>query len=337
MEIFPSNHKLGGRVFTPKEKVKNMASHIPQFPAVQRLTGHSDCIWSMSFSPDCEYLATGGRDSRINVYQRHKKGTSYKFKKKCVLTNHSNSIYSVSFSSDGKYLASGSADNKAKIYGVGSFEEVTTLLSNCDCRFVSFSSDGKYLVSNGEDYTVKIRKVDNFEEVTTLPEDSLYLSSASFSPDGKHLAITGSLKRDERELETKNGRVKIYQVDGFDEIASIEIRAYPSLPVSFSPDSRYLAVGNGDTVKIYQVDGFDEITSIGGGFQLFYSVAFSPDGRYLASGAIQAIKIHKVPSFEEVVTLMNGKNKACWSVAFSPDGRYLASGHMSRTIIRSIQ
>jgi len=294
----------------------------------------------MSFSPDGEYLVTGGRDSRINVYQRHKtRGTDYQFRNKRVLRNHSNSIYSVSFSPDGKYLASGGADNKTKIYEVDRFEEVTTLLSS-NCRSVAFSPDGKYLASGGGDYTVKISKVGSFEGVTTLTEGSLYLHSASFSPDGKYIAITGSIReKDGRNPGTKEGRIKIYQVDGFEEIRTVEIDAYPSLPISFSPDSRYLAVRDARALRIYQVDGFEEIRTVEDGFPsiLFYSVAFSPDGKYLASGGILVIKIHEVGGFEEVVTLMNDKNKACWSVAFSPDGKYLASGHMNRTIIRSVQ
>ena len=67
-----------------------------------KLTGHSFPVYSVVFSADGEYLASGSGDKTIGVW-RVSSGERIK-----TLTGHSYSVYSVVFSADGEYLASGS-------------------------------------------------------------------------------------------------------------------------------------------------------------------------------------------------------------------------------------
>ena len=69
---------------------------------IKTLTGHSDVVYSVVFSPDGEYLASGSWDKTIGVWSVSS-GKRIK-----TLTGHSNNVYSVVFSPDGEYLASGS-------------------------------------------------------------------------------------------------------------------------------------------------------------------------------------------------------------------------------------
>jgi len=87
--------------------------------------------------------------------------------------------------------------------------------------------------------------------------------SPSFSPDSKYLKI-----------ESSDDTWKIYQTDGFNELATLRGWS-PSWYPSFSPDDRYLAIRSG-AYKIYETDGFKEIATLSG-----KSHSFSPDSRYL--------------------------------------------------------
>ena len=68
------------------------------------LIGHRGIVNSVSFSPDGETLASGGRDAVIRLWNV-RTGRLLR-----ILTGHPNDIESVSFSPDGETLASGGFD-----------------------------------------------------------------------------------------------------------------------------------------------------------------------------------------------------------------------------------
>ncbi|MFN6305885.1 MAG: protein kinase domain-containing protein [Microcystis sp.] len=77
------------------------------------LTGHSNVVWSVAYSPDGRYLASGSWDKTIKIWEV---ATGKELR---TLTGHSEAVYSVVYSPDGRYLASGSSDKTIKIWRVG--------------------------------------------------------------------------------------------------------------------------------------------------------------------------------------------------------------------------
>ncbi|KAM3093608.1 toll/interleukin-1 receptor domain-containing protein, partial [Phormidesmis sp. 146-12] len=76
-----------------------------------RLEGHSDSIYSVSFSPDGKTIATGSRDKTVKLWtlDGHELRT---------LKGHTNTVHSVSFSPDGKTIATGSGDKTVKLWSL---------------------------------------------------------------------------------------------------------------------------------------------------------------------------------------------------------------------------
>ena len=86
-----------------------------------KLTGHSDRVYSVVFSPNGEYLASGSADRTIGVW---KVSSGERIN---TLTGHSNWVNSVVFSPNEEYLVSGSRDNTIGVWKVSSGKRLKTL------------------------------------------------------------------------------------------------------------------------------------------------------------------------------------------------------------------
>jgi WD40 repeat protein len=67
--------------------------------------GHSSSVFSIAFSPDGKYLASGSGGNTVKLWSVESQ------KEVTTLEGYDNTVYSVVFSPDGKYLAFGSWDN----------------------------------------------------------------------------------------------------------------------------------------------------------------------------------------------------------------------------------
>ncbi|MBZ0303482.1 MAG: protein kinase, partial [Anaerolineae bacterium] len=77
------------------------------------LLGHTGNIWSLAFSPDSRYIATGSADRTIRIWDVDTGDVL------AVLEGHTWDVNSVAFSPDGQLLASGSADGTVRLWQVG--------------------------------------------------------------------------------------------------------------------------------------------------------------------------------------------------------------------------
>ncbi|MFM6474261.1 MAG: serine/threonine protein kinase, partial [Dolichospermum sp.] len=77
---------------------------------LQTLTGHSDWVWSVAYSPDGQTLASGSDDKTIKLWNARTGKLLQTF------TGHSRSVGSLAYSPDGQTLASGSEDKTIKIW-----------------------------------------------------------------------------------------------------------------------------------------------------------------------------------------------------------------------------
>ncbi|MFN7502735.1 MAG: helix-hairpin-helix domain-containing protein, partial [Dolichospermum sp.] len=88
---------------------------------LQTLSGHSDWVWSLAYSPDGQTLASGSRDKTIKLWDVNTGNLLQ------TLEDHSNQVWSVAYSPDGQTLASGSGDKTIKLWNVKTGKLLQTL------------------------------------------------------------------------------------------------------------------------------------------------------------------------------------------------------------------
>ena len=299
------------------------------------LTGHTDWVLSVAFSPDGKTLASGSADGKVRLWdvatgtpKATLSGHEMFF---TTLTGSNSSVYSVAFSPDGTALASGSADETVRLWDVATGTLTETLAeatweSGINWVWsITFSPDGTTLASGGwDDSKVRLWDVATGTLTNTLTPGGA--GSLAFSPDGGTLASGGY---EEIRLWDVVSGVTLRTLDGHTSYVN---------SVSFSPDGKTLASGSGssfdddNTVRLWDVVSGTPIRTLDGHTDRVASVSFSPDGQTLASGsADNTVRLWDVNTGEEIRAL-TGHTYNVHSVSFSPDGQTLASGSDDRTI-----
>jgi len=149
---------------------------------LNHLENHDSDVYSVSFSPDGQILASASHDKTIKLWD-------VQTGKQITTLNGHDLVNSVSFSPDGQILASASTDKTIKLWDIQTGKEITTLDGHHDFVLsVSFSPDGQILASASRDTTIKLWDVQTGKEIATLNGHDDFVNSVSFSADGKTLA-----------------------------------------------------------------------------------------------------------------------------------------------------
>eukprot|EP00762_Andalucia_godoyi_P008561 ANDGO_01312.mRNA.1 Vegetative incompatibility protein HET-E-1 len=275
------------------------------FECIQALSGHSDAVQSVAFSPDGKRIASGSYDNTVKVWQDGQ----------CIqtLSGHSSYVNGVAFSPDGKRIASASSDSTVKVWEDG--QCIQTLSGHSSyVNGVAFSPDGKRIASASDDNTVKVWQ--DGQCIQTLSGHSDSVNGVAFSPDDKRIASASD-----------DCTVKVWQ-DG-QCIQTLSGHSDSVNRVAFSPDGKRIASASDDkTVKVWQ--NGQCIQTLSGHSDTVFGVAFSPDGKRIVSGSDD--KTVKVWQDGQCIKTLTGHSERVWDVAFSPDGKRIASASSDQTV-----
>ncbi|MDM3862893.1 MAG: hypothetical protein PT118_24415 [Aphanizomenon gracile PMC644.10] len=274
-------------------------------------------VYSVAFSPDGKYLATGDSEGRVQIWN------AVTGREILTFVGHSNCVNSVAWSGDGLTLASGSRDHTVKLWNVQSGDCVRTLEGHSrSVTSVAWSGDSLTLASGSRDHTVKLWDVQSGDCVRTLEGHSRLVNSVAWSGDSLTLASGSS-----------DQTVKLWNVQSGDCVRTLEGHSRSVTSVAWSGDSLTLATGSSDnTVKLWNVQSGDCVRTLEGHSNWVTSVAWSGDSLTLASGSSdQTVKLWDVQSGECVRTL-EGHSRSVTSVAWSGDSLTLATGSDDNTV-----
>ena len=279
------------------------------------LTGHTDFVTSVAFSPNGRTLASGSWDDTIRLWNPH---TMEHFR---TLTGHSNDVTSVAFHPVGTWLASGSWDTTIGVWEVNP-GKTDSWFYRGNGGFVTsvayLSTGGQRLAWGSEDNAVRVTyQGDGFPDWGSYYKNNGHehdVSSIAFSADGQTLA-SGSWDN------------TIILWDSPDDYLTTLIGHTDFVTsVAFSPNGKILASGSWDnTIILWDVASHEVLLTLTGHTDRVLAVAFSLDGRSIASGSDdQTIRLWDVATGQQKDTLL-GHTSGVTAVAFSPDRRTLAS------------
>ncbi|MSU37104.1 MAG: WD40 repeat domain-containing protein [Pedosphaera sp.] len=125
------------------------------------LSRHVQMIWSLCFSPDGRWLASGSWDGTNRI------GSMTDPRQPAVsLVAHNGSAWAAAFSPDGRTLATGGDDNTIRLWQLASFQQAATLREHtASVTGLAFSPDGRLLASGSGDGTVRIWRAPALDEI----------------------------------------------------------------------------------------------------------------------------------------------------------------------------
>jgi len=275
------------------------------------LTGHTEGVNSLAYSPDGTRIVSGSYDKTLKVWDAATGQATL------TLGGHTGCVYSVAYSPDSTGIVSGSGDNTLKVWDAATGQATLTLTGHDSAvSSVAYSPDGTRIVSGSDDNTLKVWDAGTGQATLTLTGHTGWVYSVAFSPDGTRI-VSGS----------EDNTLKVWDAATGQMTQTLTGHARTVRSVAYSPDGTRIVSGSGDyTLKVWNVATGQATLTLIGHTGWVTSVAYSPDGTRIVSGSDDnTLKVWDAATGQEMQTL-TGHARTVRSVAYSPDGTRVVSG-----------
>ncbi len=265
---------------------------------------------SIAISADGRYLATGGAEPRVGVWDLRRNVAHA-----VIEVEERTMVFSVGFSPDSKTLAFACAGGGIHFWDVAT-RSMTTHISKAGSlpMALAFSPSGETLASVGDGKAVHLYEARTAKQKQVLESPSNSLKSVAISPDGRFLA-SGAMEK-----------VFVWDLHGEGSMLELVGHGSPVWSIEFFPDSKLLYTGSYDrTTRVWDVTSGTLLQTFQGHQDMVFGIAVSPDGQYFAStGHDDMIIIYRQRDRQGLSRVF--KHPALvHSTEFSPDGALLAT------------
>jgi len=285
--------------------------------------GHTDAVYGLSWSPNGQYIASGGADTTMRVWNISSGDTLYVYHGHTGLFNF---VFAVGWASNGRQIASGGADKTVQLCDAATGNRTLNYSGHTErVLAVAWSPDGKYIASGGADKTVQVWDAATGTLLNTYLGHNKAVYALGWSPDGKYIASGGGDKT-VQVWEAKTG-IGVYTYHGHADIIYALV---------FSPDGKDIASAGADrAVQVWDaISGKSVYTYRGhtGLANVVSALAWSPDGKRIASGSTdKTVQVWDATTGKHAY-IYHKHTGTVFVVEWSPNGSYIASGSADKTV-----
>ncbi len=294
------------------------------------LSGHTDLVYSVAWSPDGTRLLTAGADQTARIWDA-RDGRLLQ-----TIDANGRVVTAAIWSPDGTEVALSTRQRSVGIFAAGTGKELMSLNATQGPVWdLAWSPDGAYLATADESGAILVWAVEEGEVAFTLRGHDTRAVSVDWSPDGRHLA-SGS----------KDSTAYVWRATKGVELLAMDDPSGLVTELGWMPDGRTILSAGGTWLEYGVIDGrireWDvstgrELRALEPALDAYYEVEVSPDGLHFATHHDSQFPGNPNPKFDavfvwdyasgEVVTVIPVIQTAdegfLYDIAWAPDSRRL--------------
>jgi WD40 repeat protein len=273
-------------------------------------------IYIVAISPNNQFIATGGSDGKIGLWEVGSSQKLLNFKA------HEGHILGLVFTNDSQYLISGSFDRYIKIWDVMSGACIRSWLSSDSVYRMAVSPDGQILASGSDCGTIFLWDIATGALLQKLLGHTAGAMDVAFQPDGNLLASS-----------SYDTTIKLWDLTTGKCLKTLSGHSQIVFSINFNRLGTQLVSSSFDTdIMVWDVQTGQCLQTMQDHSRLTVEALFTPDDEKIVScSQDMTIRIWAKTKLDnwQCYNVLQGHQNNLWSIVIDSRGKTVVSGDLS--------